>query len=231
MGHWMSPDPGGVNVVHADDPQTWNMYAYVRNNPTTETDPTGLLNPNTASQPGCKGDEASLCLALDFELKPWLAWQHESQPMVMVADPAQQHHHHPKPKPRPKGLPKSGDASIYSDWFEGKKTSNGDTFHQSGNTAALLPKSRWNAVKLGTKVKLTSDDRSVVVEINDRGAGDRDPNSTRILDLSRTAASTLTGQEINDDDDAKQVGLIHLDSIAVVPADTPVGPPAAQPPQ
>jgi hypothetical protein len=140
-------------------------------------------------------------------------------------------HHHRKPKPKPKGLPKSGDASIYSDWFEGKKTSNGETFHQSGDTAALLPESRWYAVKLGTKVKLTSDDKSVVVEINDRGAGDRDPNSTRTLDLSRTAASTLTGQEINDDDDAKQVGLIHLDSIEVVPADTPLGPPAAQPPQ
>src|SRR5208337_2090230 len=41
-GRWMSPDPGGVKVVKLDDPQTWNMYAYVRNNPTTLTDPTGL---------------------------------------------------------------------------------------------------------------------------------------------------------------------------------------------
>lgn len=41
-GRWLTPDPGGVNVVHLDDPQTWNMYAYVRNNPTTFTDPTGL---------------------------------------------------------------------------------------------------------------------------------------------------------------------------------------------
>jgi RHS repeat-associated protein len=50
-GRWMSPDPGGVNVVKLDDPQTWNMYAYVRNNPTTFFDPTGLTcqtkDPNT----------------------------------------------------------------------------------------------------------------------------------------------------------------------------------------
>jgi RHS repeat-associated protein len=41
-GRWLSPDPGGANVVHPDDPQTWNMYAYVRNNPVTLTDPSGL---------------------------------------------------------------------------------------------------------------------------------------------------------------------------------------------
>jgi RHS repeat-associated protein len=44
-GRWMSPDPGGLKVVRLDDPQTWNMYAYVRNNPTTLTDPTGLCDP------------------------------------------------------------------------------------------------------------------------------------------------------------------------------------------
>jgi len=42
QGRWLTPDPGGVNVVRLDDPQTWNMYAYVANNPTTLTDPSGL---------------------------------------------------------------------------------------------------------------------------------------------------------------------------------------------
>ena len=41
-GRWMSPDPGGVKIVNLQDPQTWNMYAYVRNNPATLTDPSGL---------------------------------------------------------------------------------------------------------------------------------------------------------------------------------------------
>jgi RHS repeat-associated protein len=41
-GRWLSPDPIGVKAVKLDDPQTWNMYAYVRNSPTTLTDPNGL---------------------------------------------------------------------------------------------------------------------------------------------------------------------------------------------
>jgi RHS repeat-associated protein len=41
VGRWPSPDPAGKGAVRLDDPQTWNMYAYVRNNPTTLTDPSG----------------------------------------------------------------------------------------------------------------------------------------------------------------------------------------------
>ena len=40
-GRWLSPDPGGLKAVHTDDPQTWNMYACVRNNPTSLIDPEG----------------------------------------------------------------------------------------------------------------------------------------------------------------------------------------------
>lgn len=39
LGRFMSPDPTGG---HKEDPQTLNKYAYVRNNPTSLTDPTGL---------------------------------------------------------------------------------------------------------------------------------------------------------------------------------------------
>jgi RHS repeat-associated protein len=46
FGRWFSPDPIGTKSVSLDDPQTWNMYAYVRNNPTHLTDPTGLFNCN-----------------------------------------------------------------------------------------------------------------------------------------------------------------------------------------
>jgi RHS repeat-associated protein len=33
QGRWVSPDPAGLSVVDAANPQTWNRYAYVRNNP------------------------------------------------------------------------------------------------------------------------------------------------------------------------------------------------------
>ena len=39
LGRFMSPDPMGG---HLQDPQTLNRYAYVRNNPLSLTDPTGL---------------------------------------------------------------------------------------------------------------------------------------------------------------------------------------------
>ena len=42
FGRWFSPNPAGLSAVHLEDPQSWNMYAYVRNNPATLTDPKGL---------------------------------------------------------------------------------------------------------------------------------------------------------------------------------------------
>jgi len=38
---WLTPDPGGEKVVTLADPQTWNMYSYVLDNPLNRTDPEG----------------------------------------------------------------------------------------------------------------------------------------------------------------------------------------------
>jgi RHS repeat-associated protein len=40
QGRWISPDPDNASA-QPSDPQTWNVYAYARNNPATLTDPTG----------------------------------------------------------------------------------------------------------------------------------------------------------------------------------------------
>jgi RHS repeat-associated protein len=40
-GRWLSPDPAGLGAVDPSNPQTWNRYAYVMNNPLSLIDPFG----------------------------------------------------------------------------------------------------------------------------------------------------------------------------------------------
>jgi RHS repeat-associated protein len=42
MGRFSSPDPSGLYFADQTNPQSFNLYAYVRNNPLINTDPTGL---------------------------------------------------------------------------------------------------------------------------------------------------------------------------------------------
>ncbi len=48
QGRWISPDPAGLAAVSLTDPQSWNRYAYVMNDPLLLIDPLGLdcLGPN-----------------------------------------------------------------------------------------------------------------------------------------------------------------------------------------
>ncbi len=41
MGRWLSPDPGGVAFSNPTNPQSWNLYSYVQNNPLGAVDPDG----------------------------------------------------------------------------------------------------------------------------------------------------------------------------------------------
>jgi RHS repeat-associated protein len=42
QGRWASPDPAGLAAVDPSNPQSWNRYAYVGNDPLDLVDPTGL---------------------------------------------------------------------------------------------------------------------------------------------------------------------------------------------
>jgi len=42
QGRWISPDPAGRGAVSLANPQSWNRYAYVNNNPLALVDPMGL---------------------------------------------------------------------------------------------------------------------------------------------------------------------------------------------
>ncbi|MCK4664535.1 MAG: septal ring lytic transglycosylase RlpA family protein [Bacteroidales bacterium] len=76
-----------------------------------------------------------------------------------------------------------GKASFYADNFEGKITANGEKYSHSKFTAA------HKTFSFGTMVKVTnlSNNKSVVVRINDRGPFIND----RIIDVSKSAAKKL----------------------------------------
>lgn len=76
-----------------------------------------------------------------------------------------------------------GYASFYSNKFIGKKTANGEVFSQNKLTCA------HNSLPMGTILKVTnlSNDKSVVVRVNDR----LHYRNSRLVDLSRAAAKTL----------------------------------------
>lgn len=81
------------------------------------------------------------------------------------------------------GFREEGVASWYGPGFHGKKTANGETFNTHAMTAAhkTLP---FNS---RVKVTNTSNGRSVVVRINDRGPFAHE----RVIDLSRAAADKI----------------------------------------
>ncbi len=56
QGRWLVPDPAGLAAVDIANPQTWNRYAYVGNNPLNAIDPFGLYLCGThESDPWCNG--------------------------------------------------------------------------------------------------------------------------------------------------------------------------------
>jgi rare lipoprotein A len=76
-----------------------------------------------------------------------------------------------------------GQASFYSNKFQGRKTATGEIFDQKKLTCAC------NVLPLGTWIKVTNlrNNRTVVVKTNDR----LHPRMRRIVDLTRAAAAKL----------------------------------------
>ena len=76
-----------------------------------------------------------------------------------------------------------GQASFYSNKFNGRRTANGEIFNQKKLTCAC------NVLPLGTWIKVTNlrNGKSAIVKINDR----IHPKMKRIVDLSKSAAQRL----------------------------------------
>jgi RHS repeat-associated protein len=74
QGRWLTPDPYGTGSADTSNPQSWNRYAYVLNDPWNKIDPTGL---DACDLWGCGGFDFSsyfnslnnfLNALIDFEL-------------------------------------------------------------------------------------------------------------------------------------------------------------------
>ena len=76
-----------------------------------------------------------------------------------------------------------GQASFYSNKFEGKRTANGETFSHKKLTAAC------NSLPLGTWIRITNlkNDKSVIVKTNDR----LHKKTKRLVDLTLAAAKKI----------------------------------------
>ena len=62
LGRLMSPDPESVSgAAHMDDPQSWNGYAYVRNNPVNFLDPSGMIYCRTPTSDESKQGVTQVC--------------------------------------------------------------------------------------------------------------------------------------------------------------------------
>jgi RHS repeat-associated protein len=65
QGRWPSPDPAGLLAVDSRNPQSWNRYAYVLNNPLAMTDPTGMWGAEMG--PVCATDPIACIILSIFE--------------------------------------------------------------------------------------------------------------------------------------------------------------------
>ncbi len=53
LGRWMSPDPSSEHFARLDNPQTYNLYAFVTNDPLKFTDLHGLSSESCGDDEGC----------------------------------------------------------------------------------------------------------------------------------------------------------------------------------
>jgi RHS repeat-associated protein len=106
QGRWLTPDPGGTKVVSLEDPQTWNMYSYVRDTPLASTDPLGLVNPGQDLQGHAPTD------ADNDPRNGKDSRQREQQLEAKERAAQKQNKRGTKPKPQPRPQPKPNTVAV-----------------------------------------------------------------------------------------------------------------------
>jgi RHS repeat-associated protein len=78
QGRWITPDPGGLAAVDPTNPQSWNRYAYVENNPLSMVDPSGLY-------PICRG--GVIFDAVDYFVDTGFGPEYQGTDLYFQGDP------------------------------------------------------------------------------------------------------------------------------------------------
>lgn len=65
MARFMTPDPAETAAVDIENPQSWNRYAYVINNPLNYTDPSGLRYEGHWTGENCTQDAGPCSMGQD----------------------------------------------------------------------------------------------------------------------------------------------------------------------
>lgn len=95
MGRWLSPDPAKLTLKHLANPQKWNKYNYVLNNPLTMFDPDGQQEVTItyrafipqASVDGFRGDNRSFSASPDASSRVSVTVRVETDPTKNGGNP------------------------------------------------------------------------------------------------------------------------------------------------
>ena len=70
LGRWMHPDPAGLAAVDPSNPQSWNRYGYVINNPLALVDPSGMDYCDGGNSPYTSGGGGTTNLSPPCQIAP-----------------------------------------------------------------------------------------------------------------------------------------------------------------
>ena len=91
QGRWLVPDPAGLAAVDLTNPQTWNSYAYLANNPLNATDPLGLycaISADGGTFRGCQQGAAGYGWGSgEFELMTLPVYEEDYTPAIPISTP------------------------------------------------------------------------------------------------------------------------------------------------
>ena len=152
MGRFMSPDDFH-NDSHVGDPQSWNEYAYARNNPLRYTDPTGKTATVSAAQ--CSQDGKTCQITVTASIAIYTNDKNISQDQL-------------------NSVANKITSDVDKAW-SGSFTQNGVTYNVTTSVSVSVSANESAAVGTGAQnvIEVANDNRQNQIRSNVRGGPDR----------------------------------------------------------